>query len=80
MSNEDIKLIIKTEYENGTSMSVLSKKYNIKLNTIKGWSYKEKWIKKKRTPQPKEEQPAKRKNNQKKRLCSIKILKLKKIL
>ena len=47
MSNEDIKLIIKTEYENGTSMSVLSKKYNIKLNTIKGWSYKEKWIKKK---------------------------------
>ena len=47
MSNEDIKLLIKTEYENGTSMSVLSKKYNIKLNTIKGWSYKEKWIKKK---------------------------------
>lgn len=47
MSNEDIKLLIKTEYENGTSMSVLSKKYNIKLNTIKGWSHKEKWIKKK---------------------------------
>ena len=47
MSNEDIKLLIKNEYENGTSMSVLSKKYNVKLNTIKGWSYKEKWIKKK---------------------------------
>lgn len=47
MSNEDMKLLIKTEYENGTSMSVLSKKYNIKLNTIKGWSHKEKWIKKK---------------------------------
>ena len=60
MSNEDIKLIIKTEYENGTSMSVLSKKYNIKLNTIKGWSYKEKWIKKKR-----EHHNQKRNNQQK---------------
>ena len=57
MSKEDIKLLIKNEYENGTSMSVLSKKYNVKLNTIKGWSYKEKWVKKK------EEQPAKRKSN-----------------
>ena len=66
MSNEDIKLLIKTEYENGTSMSVLSKKYNIKLNTIKGWSYKEKWIKKKEnittkrgTTKKKKQQPIK---------------------
>ena len=43
----DIKELIKYEYENGTSMSVLSKKYNVKINTIKSWSYKEKWIKKK---------------------------------
>ena len=72
MSNEDIKLLIKTEYENGTSMSVLSKKYNIKLNTIKGWSYKEKWIKKKEntttkrgTTSKKKKQPIKMVANEK---------------
>ena len=48
MKNENIKLLIKNEYENGTSMSVLAKKYNVKLNTIKTWSAKEKWVKKKR--------------------------------
>lgn len=48
MKDENIKLLIKNEYENGTSMSVLAKKYNIKLNTIKTWSAKEKWVKKKR--------------------------------
>ncbi len=48
MKDENIKLLIKNEYENGTSMSVLAKKYNVKLNTIKTWSAKEKWIKKKR--------------------------------
>lgn len=47
MKNENIKLLIKNEYENGTSMSVLAKKYNVKLNTIKTWSAKEKWVKKK---------------------------------
>ena len=72
MSNEDIKLIIKTEYENGTSMSVLSKKYNVKLNTIKGWSYKEKWVKKKEntttkrgTTSKKKKQPIKSVANEK---------------
>ena len=48
MKDENIKLLIKNEYENGTSMSVLAKKYKIKLNTIKTWSAKEKWVKKKR--------------------------------
>lgn len=48
MKDENIKLLIKNEYENGTSMSVLAKKYNVKLNTIKTWSAKEKWVKKKR--------------------------------
>lgn len=72
MSNEDIKLLIKTEYENGTSMSVLSKKYNVKLNTIKGWSYKEKWVKKKEntttkrgTTSKKKKQPIKSVANEK---------------
>jgi len=48
MKDENIKLLIKNEYENGISMSVLAKKYNVKLNTIKTWSAKEKWVKKKR--------------------------------
>ena len=48
MKDENIKLLIKNEYENGTSMSVLAKKYNVKLNTVKTWSAKEKWVKKKR--------------------------------
>lgn len=48
MKDENIKLLIKNEYEDGTSMSVLAKKYNVKLNTIKTWSAKEKWVKKKR--------------------------------
>ena len=48
MKDENIKLLIKNEYENGTSMSVLAKKYKTKLNTIKTWSAKERWVKKKR--------------------------------
>ena len=48
MKDENVKLLIKNEYENGTSMSVLAKKYKTKLNTIKTWSAKEKWVKKKR--------------------------------
>ena len=48
MKDENIKLLIKNEYENGTSMSVLAKKYKTKLNTKKTWSAKEKRVKKKR--------------------------------
>ena len=68
MKDENIKLLIKNEYENGTSMSVLAKKYNVKLNTIKTWSAKEKWVKKNVILQPKKAQPKIAKNNQKKRL------------
>lgn len=46
MSNEDIKLLIKTEYENGTSISTLAEKYNQKVGTIKSWISRGKWIKK----------------------------------
>ena len=46
MSKEDIKLLIKNEYENGTSMSVLSRKYDINLSSIKKWSSQGNWIKK----------------------------------
>lgn len=48
MRKEDEKSLIKIEYENGTSMSVLSKKYRVNVNTIKTWSAKEKWVKKNR--------------------------------
>ena len=47
MKNENIKLLIKNDYENGTSIRVLSKKYNQKVGTIKSWISREKWIKKK---------------------------------
>jgi putative pbsx phage terminase small subunit len=47
MSKEDIKLLIKQEYENGTSIRILSEKYKQKVGTIKSWISREKWIKKK---------------------------------
>lgn len=47
MKNENIKLLIKNDYENGTSIRVLSEKYNQKVGTIKSWISREKWIKKK---------------------------------
>lgn len=47
MKNESIKLLIKNDYENGTSIRVLSEKYNQKVGTIKSWISREKWIKKK---------------------------------
>lgn len=74
MNNEDIKLLIKTEYENGTSMSVLSKKYNIKLNTIKGWSHKEKWIKKKENTTTKRGATSKKKKQPKEKVVNEKEL------
>lgn len=47
MKDENIKLLIKNEYENGTSIRVLAEKYNQKVGTIKSWISREKWIKKK---------------------------------
>lgn len=43
----DIKELIKYEYENGSSITSLSKKYNQKVGTIKSWVSREKWVKKK---------------------------------
>ena len=45
--NENIKELIKYEYENGTSIRVLAEKYGRKVGTIKSWVSREKWIKKK---------------------------------
>ena len=64
MSKEDIKLLIKQEYENGTSMSVLSKKYNTNLSSIKKWSSQENWIKKKQNKVTKNKSNRTKKSNQ----------------
>lgn len=63
--HENIKLIIKNEYENGTSMSVLSKKYNIGLSRIKKWSSEGKWVKKKQNKVTKNKSNRTKKSNQK---------------
>lgn len=63
--HENIKLIIKNEYENGTSMSVLSKKYNIGLSRIKKWSSEGKWVKKKQNKITKSKSNRTKKSNQK---------------
>ena len=46
MSRENIKELIKLEYENGATMVFLSNKYNVSVGTIKTWSFTQKWIKK----------------------------------
>ena len=74
----DIKELIKYEYENGTSMSVLSKKYNVKINTIKSWSYKEKWIKKKQNQTTKRGTTTTPKKQPKKVVVNEKELEIKK--
>jgi putative pbsx phage terminase small subunit len=61
---EDIKPLIKDEYENGTSMSVLSKKYNTNLSSIKKWSSQENWIKKKQNKVTKNKSNRTKKSNQ----------------
>ena len=66
MKNENIKLLIRNEYENGTSMSVLSKKYNVGLSRIKKWSSEEKWIKKKQNKVTKNKSNRTKKSNQNK--------------
>ena len=47
MSRENIKELIKLEYENGATMVFLSNKYNVSVGTIKTWSFTQKWLKKK---------------------------------
>ena len=46
MKDENIKLLIKNEYENGAGVTELSKKYKISANTINSWKKREKWQKK----------------------------------
>lgn len=46
MKNENIKLLIKNDYENGVGVTELSKKYKVSANTINSWKKREKWQKK----------------------------------
>ena len=64
MDKENIKLLIKQEYENGTSMSVLAKKYDTNISNIKKWSFQEKWIKKKQNKVTKKGIAKTKKSNQ----------------
>ena len=70
MSNEDIKLLIKTEYENGTSIRVLAEKYNQKVGTIKSWISREKWTKKKENTATSKRKNATTKRNQLKKVAN----------
>ena len=72
MSNEDIKLLIKTEYENGTSIRVLAEKYNQKVGTIKSWISREKWTKKKENTATSKRKNATTKRNQLKKVANEK--------
>ena len=46
MKDENIKLLIKNEFENGAGVTELSKKYKVSANTINSWKKREKWQKK----------------------------------
>ena len=76
MSNEDIKLIIKTEYENGTSISTLAEKYNQKVGTIKSWISRGKWIKKKENSATIRKKNATKKRNQLKMVANENEIKI----
>ena len=46
MKDENIKLLIRNEFENGAGVTELSKKYKASANTINSWKKREKWQKK----------------------------------
>lgn len=46
MKDENIKLLIRNEFENGAGVTELSQKYKISANTINSWKKREKWQKK----------------------------------
>ena len=46
MKDENIKLLIKNEYENGAGITELCKKYNQSINTVKSWRKRDGWKKK----------------------------------
>nr|DAN18402.1 MAG TPA: transposase [Caudoviricetes sp.] len=77
MRNEDIKLLIKNEYENGTSIRALAEKYNQKVGTIKSWISRGKWIKKKENSATIRKKSATKKHNQSKMVANDKETQMK---
>lgn len=77
MKNENIKLLIKNEYENGTSIRILAEKYNQKVGTIKSWISREKWIKKKENSATIKNKNATKKRNQSKMVANDKETQMK---
>jgi putative pbsx phage terminase small subunit len=78
MSKEDIKLLIKQEYENGTSIRILAEKYNQKVGTIKSWISRGKWIKTKQNIATSKKKNATTKRNQLQEVANDKEIQIKK--
>nr|DAS53732.1 MAG TPA: InsA C-terminal domain [Caudoviricetes sp.] len=73
----DIKELIKYEYENGTSIRALAEKYNQKVGTIKSWISREKWVKKKENSATIKKKNATTKRNQLKMVANDKEVQIK---
>nr|WP_314113379.1 hypothetical protein [uncultured Leptotrichia sp.] len=73
----DIKEVIKYEYENGTSIRALAEKYNQKVGTIKSWISREKWVKKKENSATIKKKNATTKRNQLKMVANDKEVQIK---
>lgn len=73
----DIKELIKHEYENGTSIRALAEKYNQKVGTIKSWISREKWVKKKENSATIKKKNATTKRNQLKMVANDKEVQIK---
>ncbi|EEY34219.1 hypothetical protein [Pseudoleptotrichia goodfellowii] len=61
MTNEDVKALVKKEYENGAGVTELSQKYKLSINTVKSWRKRDNWKKKQRNA-PSTNAPPKKKN------------------
>lgn len=75
---QDIKELIKYEYENGNSIRVLAEKYNQKVGTIKSWISREKWVKKKENVATSKKKNATIRRNHLKKVANDKDLQIKK--
>ena len=73
----DIKELIKYEYENGTSIRALAEKYNQKVGTIKSWISREKWVKKKENSATIKKKNATTKRNQLQKVANNKETQIK---
>ena len=47
MDKQDLRDLLRKEYENGAGITELCKKYNQSINTVKSWRKRDGWKKKK---------------------------------